>query len=122
LAHFGCSATDLVFIATAFLSGEDRRAHWEKLLEDFYGYLEEEIGNRKMPYTLEQLKEAYRQFFPTGAFIFIPFLEPLFEVINRDPDEEHRKQGLEMTLVKIESMLEDIFDYHDRNMKIRKGK
>ncbi|PIO66980.1 hypothetical protein TELCIR_11292 [Teladorsagia circumcincta] len=76
--------TDKLADKLAFLSGEDRRAHWEELLEDFYCYLEEEIGNRKMPYTLEK--------------------------------------GLEMALAKIESMLEDIFDYHDRNMKIRKGK
>uniref|UniRef100_A0A7I4YXQ0 CHK domain-containing protein n=1 Tax=Haemonchus contortus TaxID=6289 RepID=A0A7I4YXQ0_HAECO len=119
-AHFGCSAVDLVQISIAFLSGKDRRAHWEELLEDFYGYVQEEVGNGKMPYTLEKLKEAYRQFFPTGAFIFVPFIEPLLEIINKDKDEEHRKECYEMTLEKLECMLDDIFYYHDRNIKIRK--
>ncbi|PIO60558.1 hypothetical protein TELCIR_17944, partial [Teladorsagia circumcincta] len=53
-AHFGCSATDLVQIFVTFLSGKDRRAHWEQLIEDFYGYLKQEVGNRRVPYTLDQ--------------------------------------------------------------------
>lgn len=49
---------DLVQISIAFLSGKDRRAHWEELLEDFYGYVEEEVGDRKMPYTLEKVRRS----------------------------------------------------------------
>ncbi|KAK6020332.1 hypothetical protein OSTOST_14015, partial [Ostertagia ostertagi] len=54
VAHFGCPATDLVRLFSASLSGQDRRAHWEELLEDYYGYVKEEIGSRKMAYSLEQ--------------------------------------------------------------------
>ncbi|PIO63000.1 hypothetical protein TELCIR_15420 [Teladorsagia circumcincta] len=54
-AHFGCAATDLVRVFCACLSGKDRQAHWEELLEDFYDYLKEEMDGRKMPYTLEQV-------------------------------------------------------------------
>ncbi|KAK6040557.1 hypothetical protein COOONC_21940 [Cooperia oncophora] len=42
IAHFGCPVTDLVRMFSACLSGKDRQAHWEELLEDFYGYLKEE--------------------------------------------------------------------------------
>ncbi|KAK6045996.1 hypothetical protein COOONC_16501 [Cooperia oncophora] len=55
-AHFGCSATDLVRMFSSCLSGKERRAHWEELLEEFYGYLKEEVGDRKMPYTIEQVE------------------------------------------------------------------
>ncbi|PIO52586.1 hypothetical protein TELCIR_26106 [Teladorsagia circumcincta] len=91
-AHFGCSATDLVRMFSACLSGKERRAHWEELLEEFYGYLKEEVEERKMPYTLEQLKEAYRRYFPIGAFMIVSVLGPLFEVIFRNPDETDKKQ------------------------------
>lgn len=54
--HFGCAATDLVQIFVTFLSGKERRAHWEQLMEEFYGYLKQEVGNKKMPYSLEQVR------------------------------------------------------------------
>ncbi|VDO63519.1 unnamed protein product [Heligmosomoides polygyrus] len=92
ICHFGCSATDLVRLFCACLSAKDRRAHWEELVEDFYGYMKEEVGDRKMPYTLEQLKEAYRSFFPMGAFMIVPMIGPLFEVIFKNSDEEKQKK------------------------------
>uniref|UniRef100_A0A0K0DCY1 NB-ARC domain-containing protein n=1 Tax=Angiostrongylus cantonensis TaxID=6313 RepID=A0A0K0DCY1_ANGCA len=91
VAHFGCPAVDLVRLMSACLSGKDRREHWEELLEEFYGYLKEECGNREMPYTYFQLKESYRRFFPLGAFMIIPIIGPLFDIICKKQDE-HQKQ------------------------------
>ncbi|KAK6014104.1 hypothetical protein OSTOST_20547 [Ostertagia ostertagi] len=76
----------------ACLSGKDRQAHWEELLEEFYGYLKEEVGDRKMPYTLEQLKEAYRQYFPIGAFMIVAVVGPFFEMVCKSSDEETKKK------------------------------
>ncbi|PIO66423.1 hypothetical protein TELCIR_11863 [Teladorsagia circumcincta] len=121
-AHFGCSATDLVRMFSACLSGKERRAHWEELLEEFYGYLKEEVGEREMPYTIEQLKEAYRRYFPIGAFMIVAALGPLFEVIFKNEDETDKKQCLERVMEKTECLLEDIFYYYDRNVKIQNGK
>ncbi|PIO64617.1 hypothetical protein TELCIR_13750 [Teladorsagia circumcincta] len=122
-AHFGCSATDLVQIFVTFLSGKDRRAHWEQLIEDFYGYLKQEVGNRRVPYILDQLKDAYLQFFPTGAFTLIPYIAPLFEIIPKNVHEEQkRKEYLEMVTEKMEYLLEDLLHCHDRNVKIRDKK
>nr|CDJ82601.1 Uncharacterised kinase D1044.1 domain containing protein [Haemonchus contortus] len=120
-AHFGCSATDLVRLFSSCLSGKERRAHWEELLEEFYGYLKEEVGERKMPYTLEQLKEAYRRYFPSGAFMVVTVIAPLFEVIFKNPDENQKMKCLETVMEKTVCLLEDIFYYHDRNVKIRNG-
>ncbi|XGW06431.1 hypothetical protein V3C99_016603 [Haemonchus contortus] len=120
-AHFGCSATDLVRLFSSCLSGKERRAHWEELLEEFYGYLKEEVGDRKMPYTLEQLKEAYRRYFPTGAFMVVTVIAPLFEVIFKNPDENQKIKCLETVMEKTVCLLEDVFYYHDRNVKIRNG-
>ncbi|RCN43603.1 hypothetical protein ANCCAN_10374 [Ancylostoma caninum] len=92
-AHMGCPANDLVRVFSACLSGKDRQEHWEELVEVFYGYLMEEVGNMKMPYTLEQLKESYRRFMPTGAFMIVPMIGPMFEILCKSPDEEQRKKN-----------------------------
>ncbi|KAE9420605.1 hypothetical protein Angca_001922, partial [Angiostrongylus cantonensis] len=55
-AHFGCPAFDLVRVMCTCLSGKDRQEQWEELLNEFYGYLKEECGNREMPYTLKQVR------------------------------------------------------------------
>ncbi|KAK6022453.1 hypothetical protein OSTOST_11848 [Ostertagia ostertagi] len=121
IAHFGCPATDLVRVFSACLSGKERQAHWEELLEDFYGYLKKEVGSEKMPYTLEQLKESYRRFFPVGAFLIIPLIGPLFECIFKNPDEEMKKKCFATIMEKTECLLDDMIQFHHRNMKIKRG-
>ncbi|VDO53625.1 unnamed protein product [Haemonchus placei] len=101
---------------SATLSGKDRRAYWEELLEDYYGYVKKEIGNRKMPYTIEQLKEAYRQFFPMGAYLIVPAIVPLFEMACGAHAEEWKK---EIVTEKCGCLLDDMCFYHDRNMKMK---
>ncbi|KAK6043599.1 hypothetical protein COOONC_18895 [Cooperia oncophora] len=96
------------------------QAHWEELLEEFYGYLREEVGNRKMPYTLEQLKEAYRQYFPMGAFMIVPMVGPFFEMVCKSTDEEIKKKRMQVVMEKTERVLDDMFSLHERNMKLRK--
>lgn len=119
IGHFGCSATDLVRLFCACLSGKDRRAHWEDLVEDFYGYLKEEVGDKRMPYTLEQLKEAYRRYFPMGSAMIVPMIGPLFDAIFKSPDEELRKKYMVTVMEKTASLLDDMFYYHDRNARIK---
>ncbi|KAE9420636.1 hypothetical protein Angca_007387, partial [Angiostrongylus cantonensis] len=121
VAHFGCPAVDLVRLMSACLSGKDRREHWEELLEEFYGYLKEECGNREMPYTLEQLKESYRRFFPLGAFMIIPIIGPLFDIICKKQDEHQKQKSLEVVMKKTEHLLDDMLHYHERNMELRRG-
>nr|CDJ82600.1 Uncharacterised kinase D1044.1 domain containing protein [Haemonchus contortus] len=118
--HYGCAATDLVRLLCSCLSGKDRRAHWEPLLEEFYGYLKEEVGNRKMPYTLEQLKEAYRQYMPIGGFMIVPGIGALFEILSKTSDEETKKKGMATAMEKTECLLDDIFFFHQRNLQLRK--
>ncbi|XGW15247.1 hypothetical protein V3C99_001046 [Haemonchus contortus] len=120
-AHFGCAGTDLVRLFATCLSGKHRRAHWEQLSEVFYGYLLEEISGRKVPYTLEQLKESYRRFFPIGGFMALSMLGSLFESRFKYPDEGLRKKCLEIVCEKIDFILDDIFYYHDRNTRIQRG-
>nr|CDJ83916.1 Uncharacterised kinase D1044.1 domain containing protein [Haemonchus contortus] len=119
VAHFGCTATDLVRLFSATLSGKDRRAYWEELLEEYYGYVKKEIGDRKMPYTIEQLKEAYRQFFPMGAYLIVPAIVPLFEMACGTHAEEWKK---EIVTEKCECLLDDMLFYHDRNMKMKESR
>nr|CDJ82598.1 Uncharacterised kinase D1044.1 domain containing protein [Haemonchus contortus] len=122
IAHFGCAATDLVRLFSGCLSGINRRTQWEQLLEDFYGYLKEEVDDSKMPYTLEQLKEAYRQYFPIGAFMIVIIIGPFFELVCKSSDENLRKKGMDVVMEKTECLLDDIFFYHNRNMKLRKNR
>ncbi|KAK6043605.1 hypothetical protein COOONC_18889 [Cooperia oncophora] len=120
-AHFGCAATDLVRVLCACLNGKDRQAHWEQLLEEFYGYLKEEVCDRKMPYSLDQLKEAFRQYFPIGAFMIVPMVGPFFEMVCKNTDEEFKKKSMDIVIEKTECLLDDIFYFHDRNMELRRG-
>nr|CDJ91758.1 Uncharacterised kinase D1044.1 domain containing protein [Haemonchus contortus] len=113
-AHFGCAGTDLVRLFATCLSGKHRRAHWEQLLEVFYGYLLEEISGRK-------LKESYRRFFPIGGFMALSLIGSLFESRFKYSNEGLRKKCLEIVCEKIDFILDDIFYYHDRNTRIQKG-
>ncbi|PAV60719.1 hypothetical protein WR25_02924 [Diploscapter pachys] len=91
-AHWGNPATDLARLFINTLSGKDRREHWESLTEAFYGYLKEEFGDKELPYTLEQCKESYRQYMPTGGLLTIPMFGGLFAmVVYGDGPEEFKK-------------------------------
>ncbi|VDO84011.1 unnamed protein product [Heligmosomoides polygyrus] len=89
-AHFGCPSTDVVRVICACLSGKDRRENWEWLVEKFYSFLEEEVGDHEMPYTLSQLKQAYRSYFPLGGFMVVPMIAPIFQMVNTSDDVEYR--------------------------------
>ncbi|RCN46424.1 hypothetical protein ANCCAN_07512 [Ancylostoma caninum] len=92
-SHFGCPTTDLVRLLNSCLSGKDRRENWESLLEKFYSFLKEEVeDNNKMPYTLEQLKQAYRLFFPLGAFMIVPMIGPLFSLASSSDDVAYKER------------------------------
>ncbi|KAK6025583.1 hypothetical protein OSTOST_08511 [Ostertagia ostertagi] len=69
-----------------------------------------------------QLKEAYRQYFPIGAFMIVPMVGPFFEMVCKSSDEEFKKKGMDIVMEKTECLLDDIFYFHDRNIKLRKGK
>ncbi|EYB84993.1 hypothetical protein Y032_0306g1992 [Ancylostoma ceylanicum] len=120
-AHMGCPASDLVRVFSSCLSGKDRRRHWEELVEEFYSYLEEEVGGAEMPYTLEQLKESYRRSFPLCAFMIVPAIGPLCDLLCRNPEDEKQKKYLDTATEKTECLLEDIIYFHERNMKLRRG-
>ncbi|WKY12362.1 hypothetical protein Q1695_003720 [Nippostrongylus brasiliensis] len=115
ISHFGCAATDLVLVTCVCLSGKDRRENWEELIEVFCEFLKEEAVDCKMPFTVDQLKEAYRRFLPLGAALLVPYIGPLFGASVKDHDEKILKEVTE----KAECLFEDIFLFHDRNMKIK---
>ncbi|KAL6743112.1 hypothetical protein Aduo_016191 [Ancylostoma duodenale] len=115
-SHFGCPTTDVVRLLNACLSGKDRRENWENLLEKFYSFLRDEIGGSdEMPYTLEQLKKAYRLYFPLGAFMIVPMIGPLFSLANNSDDVEYKERVQELIFEKTEKMLEDIFNFYEQN-------
>ncbi|KAK6023234.1 hypothetical protein OSTOST_11042 [Ostertagia ostertagi] len=75
LAHFGCAAEDLTRLLITTLSGHDRREKWDSLLKEFHGYLTTYCGSTEVPYSLDQLKEAYRRFFPFAGVILLPVID-----------------------------------------------
>ncbi|CAJ0588408.1 unnamed protein product [Cylicocyclus nassatus] len=113
----GCAASDLVRVFCACLSGRDRQEHWEELLEQFYGYLKEEISDQLLPYSLEQLKESYLRFFPFGAFLIASLIGGLFDILCKNPDEEQKKKSMQTAREKLECLLDDIVFFYHRNQK-----
>ncbi|CAJ0588418.1 unnamed protein product [Cylicocyclus nassatus] len=120
-AHMGCPANDLIRLFSACLSGKDRQEHWEQLVEEFYGYLEEEVGDKPMPYTLEQLKEACRKFMPLGTFMIVTTIAPMYEALYHNPDERQKKRSMDLVTEKTECLLDDLLKYHERNMLTKNG-
>lgn len=96
IIHMGNPAEDLVRVFLCTLSGADRQAHWEKLLEQFYEYFLEALEDNEIPYTLDQvrinltnsrltyfwfqLKESYRLYFVTGSLVMLPLYGPIAQV------------------------------------------
>ncbi|KHJ88061.1 hypothetical protein OESDEN_12149, partial [Oesophagostomum dentatum] len=110
---------DLVRLFASCLSGKDRREHWEVLVEEFYGYLKEEVGDMEMPYSLEQLKESYRRFMPMGGFLLVIIIGPILDLLCKTTDLELKQKGLNAVTEKTESLLDDILYYHDRNERLK---
>ncbi|CAL2044143.1 unnamed protein product [Caenorhabditis brenneri] len=114
LTHTGNPAEDLVRFLASTLSGADRQKHWERLLEQFYGYFLEALEEiqKEIPYTLEQLKESYRQFFPVGGLallaLFGPAVEMKVQYMEKSKAEEYQKVVME----KIECLLEDVEKFY----------
>ncbi|CAJ0588419.1 unnamed protein product [Cylicocyclus nassatus] len=116
--NLGCPATDLVRVFSSCLSGKDRQEHWEELLEHFYDYLKNEIVDQQMPYSLEQLKESYRRFFPLGAFFIASMISSFFNIVCKNADEEQRMKSMDTAKEKLEALLDDIIFFHQRNLKL----
>lgn len=119
-AHLGNPAGDISRLLTTNLSGADRKAHEEELLEVFYGYLKEELGDLPVPYTLEQLKEAYKRYQPIAGFLVVPMLGALFEQHLNNMNEEDKKKANDVLEEKMEVLIKDVLDMHARNVEIRK--
>ncbi|KAK6053603.1 hypothetical protein COOONC_08892 [Cooperia oncophora] len=79
------------------------------------------MSKRRSNSSVTILKEAYRQYFPIGAFMIVPMTGPFFEMVCKTTDEDLKKKGMEIVMEKTECLLDDIFRYHDRNMKLGKG-
>uniref|UniRef100_A0A1I7XN41 CHK domain-containing protein n=1 Tax=Heterorhabditis bacteriophora TaxID=37862 RepID=A0A1I7XN41_HETBA len=114
--HLGCPAADLCLLFSACLSGKDRQERWEELLEDFYRYLEHEVDGEDMPFTLEQLKEAYRRLYPIIGFMLISMAGPILNVITNMSEEEEKQERLDVVMEKIEHILDDVIKYYSSDV------
>ncbi|CAJ0590120.1 unnamed protein product [Cylicocyclus nassatus] len=118
-AHFGCPTTDIVRLLTACLSAKDRRENWEMLLSTFYSYLQDEVGDGEMPYNMEQLKQAYRLYFPLGAFLIVPMIGPLFAMAGSSDDVEYKKRVQKVIFEKTKGLLDGILTFHEENKSMK---
>ncbi|CAB63314.1 CHK kinase-like domain-containing protein [Caenorhabditis elegans] len=113
LIHMGNPAEDLVRVFLSTLSGADRQAHWERLLEQFYEYFLEALGDDKPPYSLEQLKESYRCYFVSGGLVMMPMYGPIAQVkLSYSNDTESVEEYREILTEKAEHLMEDLERWH----------
>ncbi|EFP11112.1 hypothetical protein CRE_30986 [Caenorhabditis remanei] len=113
LIHMGNPAEDLVRLFLSTLSGGDRQAHWERLVDQFYEYFLEALGDREVPYTIEQLKESYRHYFVTGGLIMMPMYGPIAQTkLSYSTDTENVEEYREILTEKAEHLLEDLERWH----------
>lgn len=113
LIHMGNPAEDLVRVFLSTLSGADRQAHWEKLLEQFYEYFLEALEGNEAPYTLDQLKESYRLYFVGGGLFVMPLFGPVAQAkLSYSTDNENVEEYREVLTEKAERLMEDLKRWH----------
>lgn len=87
------------------------------LLQTFYNYLLEELGTLPVPYTLEQLREAYRRYQPISGFMVVPmFGSTLF--LDKIPPEE-KDEAKDILDEKLGTLVTEVLEEHKRNTEIR---
>lgn len=113
LIHMGNPAEDLVRLFLSTLSGSDRQNHWERLVDQFYEYFLEALGDQDAPYTIEQLKESFRHYFVTGGLIMLPMYGPIAQMkLSLSSDNENVEEYREILTEKAEHLLEDLERWH----------
>ncbi|CAD6193157.1 unnamed protein product [Caenorhabditis auriculariae] len=114
---FSNPGQDMCRLMIACMKGKERRENWEKLLEQFYAWFEEDMQDRPMPYTLEQLKKSYRMYFPIAAFFVLPMIGPMLQMAQGDMDEDIKAVIKEAAMEKLYCLIEDVLEMHERNLK-----
>ncbi|ETN81033.1 hypothetical protein NECAME_08786 [Necator americanus] len=85
MSHFGCAAVDLCRAFISTMSGKDRRENWERLVEEFHGYLIE-YCKEELPFTIEQVKESYRRLFPISGLLLLEAFGPIAKNVENVPE------------------------------------
>ncbi|PAV81353.1 hypothetical protein WR25_09335 [Diploscapter pachys] len=118
--YFGCAAVDLARLYTGLIGGEERRTKAEIYNKRFYAYLEEALqkDDIPLPYTFEQLQEAYHRVFPLCALVVgVSMAGVGHEIVAKSTDPEKAKERLDEKHLCI---LEDLILEHQRNLEIMK--
>ncbi|UMM32975.1 hypothetical protein L5515_006613 [Caenorhabditis briggsae] len=111
-AHTGNPAEDLVRFLTSTLSGSDRQAHWEQILETFYEYFLEALGENKAPYSSEELKKSYKLFFPMGGLALLPLFGAAVDMKLESMDKDETEKYKNIVIEKLKCLLEDVEKFY----------
>ncbi|VDM77965.1 unnamed protein product [Strongylus vulgaris] len=101
------------------MNGKDRRENWERLLEQFFGYIID-YCKRELPFTLDQLKESYRRMFPMAGVLLLPVFESVANIGLRNLSEAERTEMINVLSEKKLALFEDLLFFAKRNQVIRK--
>ncbi|ETN81036.1 hypothetical protein NECAME_08790 [Necator americanus] len=118
MAHFRCSSIDLCKLLITTLSGKDRRENWERLLEEFHGYIKE-YCHGDLPFTLEQLKESYRRLFPLSGLLVLEAFGPIAKIAVEKLLDEEKKNAEAVLLERTITLIEDMLFFAKRNRDVR---
>ncbi|KHJ92429.1 hypothetical protein OESDEN_07683 [Oesophagostomum dentatum] len=116
LAHFGCGAEDLCRVFITTLSGKDRRENSERLLEEFHGYLVQ-YCEEELPFTLDQLRQAYRRLFPLAGILLSDVFEGIMKIALRTVPNEEKTAAGNILSEKILALFEDMVFFAERNRR-----
>ncbi|KHJ92427.1 hypothetical protein OESDEN_07681 [Oesophagostomum dentatum] len=119
-AHFGCAAEDLCRVFISTLSGKHRRENWERLLEEFHKYIVQ-YSKGELPFTVEQLKEAYRRMFPLAGLLLSDIFESIMKIATQRLSSEERTAAEGVVHEKVLALFEDVVFFAERNRSVRKN-
>ncbi|CAI4228534.1 unnamed protein product [Auanema sp. JU1783] len=112
LCHYGCVAEDVARLFITCMSTEDRRMHWERLLEQYHNALNQFM--RKEIFSIEQLKVSYCRFFCLAAMAFVATVPEVYRAATRSCSEQEKQEWKESISSKVKGILEDVLYFATR--------
>jgi hypothetical protein len=103
--HPGCVGEDFARIFCGSVSSDVRRKHTDHLLAYYYKALTARL-NKEPPFSLAQIKEAYRRLFKFGTISFLPG----FSIYGQQLLAEGKIEQKDAVMLRCKLLVDDLFE------------
>ncbi|CAJ0580571.1 unnamed protein product, partial [Mesorhabditis spiculigera] len=116
--YVGGPGCDIARMLLTSISGEERRKSQDDVLETYFKYFKSFMGDRQLPYTLDQLKASYYSALPLACMLAVPMFGPVTHYAKLMAKDDAEREKIHSSVrEKAEAMLEDMLHQHELNQK-----